>query len=302
MAENLITILGPTASGKTALAAALANKISGEIISADSRQVYRGMDIGTGKDLHAYLVNGVQVPFYLIDIHDPGYEYNVFEFQKDCYSIIVDIYKRGKQAILCGGTGFYLDAILKGKMLVEVQENKALRRKLALLNKHELIAELSRLRPLHNTTDTTDTNRLIRAIEIEKFKQEHVHEPPPVALTHSIFGIKMDRDVLKKRITKRLKERLDNGLAEEVEHLLASGIEKEQLIFYGLEYKYVTLYMSGALSYNDMFQKLNSSIHQFAKRQMTWFRRMEKHGTKINWVDARKPLNEQIEFILSKTN
>lgn len=295
----MITILGPTATGKTSLAANLANLINGEIISADSRQVYRGMDIGTGKDLADYTVDGRSVPYHLVDIVDPGYEYNVYEFQKDFLKAYTSIDQKGSIPILCGGTGLYIESVLKGYKLINVPVNDSLREELVLKEEVELVEILASFKNLHNTTDTSERERLIRAIEIQKYYDEHpdidIHFPK---IETKIFGINYDRRVVKMRITERLEERLSNGMIEEVEGLLNSGVKPEQLTFYGLEYKWVTDYLEGKLAYNEMFRRLNTAIHQFSKRQMTWFRRMEKQGFEINWIDGNLDMSEKIAFIL----
>lgn len=295
----MITILGPTATGKTCLAANLANLINGEIISADSRQVYRGMDIGTGKDLEDYTVDGKKIPYHLVDIVDPGYEFNVFEFQKNFLEAYSSINKRERIPILCGGTGLYIESVLKGYKLIDVPKDDLLREELELKDELELKEILESFKNLHNTTDTSERERLVRAIEIQKYYDENTnldtHFPE---INTKIFGIDYDRRVVRMRITERLEERLQNGMIEEVEGLLNSGVKPEQLTFYGLEYKWVTDHLEGKLAYNEMFRRLNTAIHQFSKRQMTWFRRMEKQGFEINWIDGNLSLNEKIGFIL----
>ncbi|MFH1001613.1 MAG: tRNA (adenosine(37)-N6)-dimethylallyltransferase MiaA, partial [Bacteroidota bacterium] len=280
----MITILGPTATGKTILAAQLASLLNGEIISADSRQVYRGMDIGTGKDISEYTINNKKIPYHLIDIVDPGYEYNVYEFQHDFLKAFTEIEKRGNIPILCGGTGLYIESILKGYKLINVPLNLNLRDELNIKEDSELITILESFTSLHNTTDTNERERLIRAIEIQTYYKSN----PDVdtyfpKIDTKIFGINYDRRVVTMRITERLDERLKNGMIEEVKGLLDSGLEPEQLIFYGLEYKWVTEYLEGKIAYNEMFRRLNTAIHQFSKRQMTWFRKMEKQGIEIIW-------------------
>ena len=298
---DLITILGPTASGKTALAAALAYELDAEIISADSRQVYRGMDIGTGKDLADYAIGGKHIPYHLIDIVEPGYKYNVFEYQRDFLSAYEDIRRRGKWPILCGGTGLYLESVLKGYRLLPVPENPELRARLSGMTLEELTELLRTYKTLHNTTDVDTPKRAIRAIEIEEF-----HRTTPVSersfprLEGLIVGVSIDRDLRREKITRRLRQRLDEGMADEVRQLLAKGLTPDDLIYYGLEYKYVTLYVTGQLSFADMFTRLETAIHQFAKRQMTWFRGMERRGFVIHWVDASLPMEEKIAFIRRK--
>ncbi len=291
---NLLVVLGPTASGKTRLGVRLAQHLSGEVISADSRQVYRGMDIGTGKDLDEY----GDIPVHLIDIVEPGYEFNVFEFQRRFLEAFAAIAERGRLPVLVGGTGMYLEAVLKGYRLTEVPENPALRADLAPLPPDILTERLKRAAPrLHNTTDLLDRNRLVRAIEIAEYEQQHPPEPLP-EIRPLVFGVHWGREVLRQRITARLRERLDQGLIGEVERLHAAGIPWETLEFYGLEYRYVSRHLRGELNRNDLFQKLNSAIHDFAKRQDTWFRRMERNGMVIHWLDGEgDPLAEALEIV-----
>ncbi len=297
----MITILGPTATGKTTIATHLAQLIQGEIISADSRQVYRGMDIGTGKDLSEYQLGNVEIPHHLIDIVEPGYEYNVFEFQKDFLKAFDEINKKGTIPILCGGTGLYIESILKAYKLIDVPKNEDLREELSLLSEDDLIEILATYKNLHNTTDSSERERLIRAIEIQKYYDTNpdIDTSFPEIKT-KIFGIDYDRRVVRMRITERLEERLENGMIEEVQALLSSGLKAEQLKFYGLEYRWVTEYIEGNIAYNEMFRRLNTAIHQFSKRQMTWFRRMEKQGFEIDWVDGNLELNDKIAYILQK--
>ena len=297
----MITILGPTASGKTPVAARLAAEIGGEIISADSRQVYRRMDIGTGKDLEDY----GSVPYHLIDICEPGTKYNLFEYQQDFYDVYQKIQSRGAVPILCGGTGLYIEAVLKGYHLSPVPQNQALRDSLEGKSLDELSQMLADLKAktgsnMHNTTDVDSCQRAIRAIEIETYNLEHPtprRELPPV--DSIIIGIDIDRELRREKITRRLKARLDHGMVEEVRALLDEGIPAEDLIYYGLEYKFLTEYLTGQLSYDEMFQRLEIAIHQFAKRQMTWFRGMERRGFKIHWISATLPMEEKIAQILS---
>jgi tRNA dimethylallyltransferase len=294
---NLICILGPTASGKTAFAANLAARLGGEIISADSRQVYRNMDIGTGKDLGDYMINGIQIPFHLVDIVNAGSEYNVFQFQKDFLAAFNNIRERGKLPILCGGTGMYIEAVLKAYKLINVPVNEILRKELEPASLEELESRLKLFKQLHNTTDITIRERLIRAIEIEEYYLDHPDEDESfIGLSPVIFGIMVDRESRRKRITERLKYRLQHGMIEEVQNLLDSGITPEKLIFYGLEYKYLTWYLTGKLSYDEMVLQLNTAIHQFAKRQMTWFRKMERDGFKIHWIDGSLDLEEKLRI------
>lgn len=307
--KRMITILGPTASGKTPVAARLAAEICGEVISADSRQVYRRMDIGTGKDLEDYTISNNQypitVPYHLIDIREPGTKYNLFEYQQDFYDVYQDIRSRGAVPILCGGTGLYIEAVLKGYKLSPVPQNQALRDSLEGKSLDELTQILTELKAktgsnMHNTTDVDSCQRAIRAIEIETYNIEHptpLRELPPV--DSLIIGINIDRELRREKITRRLKTRLDNGMVEEVKALLDEGIPAEDLIYYGLEYKFLTEYLTGQLTYDEMFTRLEIAIHQFAKRQMTWFRGMERRGFKINWIDATLPMEEKIERILT---
>ncbi|MCD8079055.1 MAG: tRNA (adenosine(37)-N6)-dimethylallyltransferase MiaA [Bacteroides sp.] len=298
---DLITILGPTASGKTTFAATLAHKLEGEIISADSRQIYRGMDLGTGKDLEDYIVEGKTIPYHLIDIVDPGYKYNVFEFQRDFLAAYQDIKERKKYPILCGGTGMYLESILKGYRLLPVPENTTLREKLAHRSLSELTEILRSYKQLHNSTDVDTVKRAIRAIEIEEYYRQHEREHRDFPQLNSlIVGIRIDRELRREKISRRLRQRLEEGMVEEVRTLLAQGLTAADLIYYGLEYKYLTLYVTGALTYEEMVSQLEIAIHQFAKRQMTWFRGMEKRGFTIHWIDATLPMQEKIEKVVSK--
>lgn len=299
MNYDLITILGPTASGKTSLAAALATRLKTEIISGDSRQVYRRMDLGTGKDLSDYVVDGYKVPYHLIDIVEPGYKYNVFEYQRDFLVAYEDIKVRGLLPILCGGTGMYLESILKGYRLLPVPENKELRESLASKSLEELTDILSHYKKLHNSTDVDTVKRAIRAIEIEEYYLTQDVNARSFPEIHSlIVGVDIDRDLRRQKITNRLKKRLQEGMVDEVKALLKEGINPDDLIYYGLEYKYLTLYVVGKLSYDEMFSQLEIAIHQFAKRQMTWFRGMERRGFQIHWIDAEAPLNENVERII----
>lgn len=300
----LITILGPTACGKTALAAALAAELNAEIISADSRQVYRGMDIGTGKDLEDYIINGRQIPYHLIDIAEPGSKYNLYRYQQDFHKAYQDILNRGKQPILCGGTGLYIEAVLKGYALSTVPQNPALRAEMQGKTIEQLTQILTDLKQktgskMHNTTDIDSKQRAIRAIEIETHNLEHATEKRELPGIHSIVvGINIGREERRQKITKRLKQRLEGGMIDEIHGLLDKGIPAEDLIYYGLEYKYVTEYVIGKLSYEEMFRQLEIAIHQFAKRQMTWFRGMERRGTTIHWLDAKRSTEEKINEII----
>jgi len=295
---DLITVLGATAGGKTSFASNLAYHINAEIISADSRQVYRKMNIGTGKDYEDYLVNGVQVPVHLIDIIEPGKKYNVYQFQKDFIDVYKNIKYRGKNAILCGGSGLYLEAVLKDYQLITVPQNSELRAELESKSMDELISVLEHRKSLHNVSDTSDRKRLIRAIEIAEYYANKPNENQNLSdLKHLVIGIKFDRNSRRKRISERLKQRLENGMIEEVQGLIDSGVSEDSLIYYGLEYKYVTMYLQGAISYNEMFSQLETAIHQFSKRQMTWFRRMERNGIEIHWLDGYLNLEQKIEGI-----
>ena len=309
MAKRMITILGPTASGKTPLAAALAEKIGGEIISADSRQVYRRMDIGTGKDLGDYILKIkdeiVKIPYHLIDICEPGTKYNLFQYQQDFYDAYQDICRRGVVPILCGGTGLYIEAVLKGYKLSPVPQNPELRQRLESKSLEELTEMLVELKEkngsnMHNKTDVDSCQRAIRAIEIETYNLEHPmprRELPPV--DSLIVGVHIDREQRREKISRRLKTRLEEGMIDEVKALLAEGIPSEDLLYYGLEYKFVTEYIIGNTTYDEMFQHLEIAIHQFAKRQMTWFRGMERRGFKIHWIDAMQPMDDKVKEILA---
>ena len=303
MKIDLITILGPTASGKTPLAAALADRLGTEIISGDSRQVYRRMDLGTGKDLVDYTVEGRQVPYHLIDIVEPGYKYNVFEYQRDFLKAYQEITAKNKLPILCGGTGMYIESVLKGYRLLPVPENPELRASLEGKSLEELTGILEGYKKLHNSTDVDTAKRAIRAIEIEEYyKQQPAEYREFPSLKSLIIGVDIDRELRREKITRRLKQRLDEGMVEEVRGLLAEGIDPENLIYYGLEYKFLTQYAIGELTFDEMFHQLETSIHQFAKRQMTWFRGMERRGFTIHWLDATLPMEEKIEHITNLIN
>jgi len=296
---DMIVILGPTASGKTKLAALLASKINGEIISADSRQVYREMNIGTGKDYDDFMVNGIHIPYHLIDIADPGTEFNVFQFQREFITAYNDITSRNRFPILCGGTGMYLDAVLKGYKLIDVPENNLLREELRKKSLSELVEILSSLKKLHSNSDSTDINRTIRAIEIETYlKQAGKQKNDFPQIKSFIAGIDIERKFLRDKITQRLEKRLKEGMIEEVKNLLANGIRPEKLKYYGLEYKLITMYVSGEIIYDEMFTSLNTAIHQFAKRQMTWFRKMEKSGLIIHWINGLQNTEEMTRKIM----
>lgn len=303
-AEPLITVLGPTATGKTKVAVRIASAYDGEIISADSRQIFRKMDIGTGKDLADYVCNGQKIPFHLIDIEDAGVEYNVFRYQQSAFDAIKNVRERGKRAVLCGGSGMYIESVLKGYRLFPVPENPELRELLEERSDNELTQTLASYKSLHNDTDTSERPRLIRAIEIEEYYATHPElservQPMPAC----IIGLRGDRDLIRNRITQRLHSRLQEGMIDEVRNILNDGVSPQRLIRYGLEYKYVTKHILGELSYAEMFEQLNVAIHQFSKRQMTWFRRMERMGFTINWIDialSDEEKNRQTDEILSK--
>lgn len=295
---DILTIVGPTASGKTSLAAQLAYRLDTEIISADSRQVYRGMDIGTGKDLADYVVNGKQIPYHLIDICDAGEKYNLFEYQHDFHKAWSAIKEKGKTPVLCGGTGLYAESVLRGYKLFQVPENKTLREQLASKSSVELKEILASYGPLHNTTDLDSDKRTIRAIEIAdytvKYGAENTEFEP---LKGPVFCIDISREARRERISKRLRTRLDEGMIDEVQCLLKSGIAPEDLIYYGLEYKFVTLYLTGQITFNELFSQLEIAIHQFAKRQMTWFRGMEKRGFSLKYINYEWTTEEKLQFI-----
>ena len=297
---ELITILGPTASGKTALAAALAARLDTEIISADSRQLYRGMDIGTGKDLADYVVDGKSIPYHLIDICDPGYKYNVFEYQHDFFRVFTALRERGLLPILCGGTGLYIEAVLKGYKLLDVPPNPALRERLGGKSLSELETILASYKVLHNKTDVDSVQRAIRAIEIEEFYRTQAPDVREYAPLNSlIVGVDINRELRREKISRRLRARLDEGMVDEVRRILSNGVAPEDLIYYGLEYKFLTLYIIGKLTYEEMVSQLEIAIHQFAKRQMTWFRGMERRGCTIHWLDATLPMADKVEQILT---
>lgn len=299
----LITVLGPTAVGKTTFAAHLALALDAELISADSRQVFREMNIGTGKDLDDYVIEDQIISSHLIDIAEPGTVYNVFQFQLDFQTAWKSITSKGKTPLMCGGTGLYLESVLLGYNLVEVPVDELLREQLAALTNEELINKISSFRSLHNTTDILDHERLIRAIEIEKFKHHNVNQQIVNDFSQTpVLGIRFDRKIVRERITARLTQRLNEGMLQEVQHLLDSGLSKEQLMFYGLEYKYITMHLSGELTYNEMFKLLNTAIHQFAKRQMTWFRRMESKGIQIYWLEGEDGLQKNLDKAFNHLN
>ena len=301
--KKMITILGPTACGKTSLAAVLAADIHGEIISGDSRQVYRGMDIGTGTDLADYRVGDISVPYHLIDIVEPGTKYNVYQYQRDFMRAYDDIVGRGITPVLCGGSGLYLEAVLRGYRMAPVPENKGLRQSLEGKSLAELTEMLNDIKSrkgqrMHNTTDVDTAKRAIRAIEIELYQDEHPEETEDIQPVDSlVIGMQIDVEQRRERITRRLKARFDEGMADEIRHIIDSGVAPEDLIYYGLEYKYVTEYVIGLRDFEETFRLLEIAIHQFAKRQMTWFRGMERRGVKIHWIDSQLPMEEKINEI-----
>ena len=294
---DLITVLGPTASGKTRFAVLLADRLGAEIISGDSRQVYRRMDLGTGKDLDDYRIGDRIVPYHLIDIVEPGTKYNVFEYQRDFLEAYNDIHRRGRKAVLCGGTGLYIESVLRAYRLSPVPQNPELRERLADKSLEELTALLATYKSLHNTTDVDTAQRAIRAIEIEEYYRQTPLDRRPFPKIESLtLGVDVSREVRRERISQRLRKRLDEGMCGEVERLLAEGIKPEDLIYYGLEYKYVTLYVTGQITFDEMAQQLEIAIHQFAKRQMTWFRGMERRGTPILWIRLGEDLDETLRL------
>ncbi len=295
---DIITVIGATAGGKTTLAARLAYELNGEIISADSRQVYRGMDIGTGKDLKDYLVEEKNIPYHLIDIVEAGYKYNVFEYQKDFLKVYLNLKKKGKLPVLCGGTGMYIDAVLKGYKLINVPHDDNLKKELEKKTDNELIEILKQNKELHNRSDTSNRKRLIRAVEIALYYRENEDIDFWFPKIKSLnIQIVFDRNSRRQRITQRLKERLQNGMITEVENLMEANVSVDTLKYYGLEYKYITEYILKEVSYDEMFKKLETAIHQFSKRQMTWFRKMEKDGHKIHKIDGYLPLNEKVAAV-----
>lgn len=297
---DLITILGPTASGKTQLAAAIAKRVEGEIISGDSRQVYRGMNLGTGKDYGDYTIDNFKIPYHLIDIVDAGVKYNVYEFQKDFFMVYDDIRTREKQPILCGGSGLYIESVIKEYRLIAVPDNPELRESLKGKTDEELIKLLSSYKKLHNQSDTTNRKRLERAIEIEEYySTNEVDLTPLPKINNIVFGVRYSRNNERNRISCRLKQRLKDGMVDEVKALLDSGVKADDLIYYGLEYKFITQYILGQITWDEMFTQLNTAIAQFAKRQMTWFRRMEKNGININWIQGNMPLANKVDIVLN---
>lgn len=296
---DLVVITGPTATGKTRLAALLAHRVHGEIISADSRQVYRHMDLGTGKDYDDYIIDGGQIPCHLTDIRDPGYKYNVYEYQNDFFRVWEEIRNRGNFPVMCGGTGLYIQAVLDRYKMVHVPPDHKLREQLKGHSLEDLTEILKSFKKLHNKTDTDTVKRAIRAIEIETYYQNHPEiEVELPEMNPLVVGVSVDRETRRQKITKRLEERLNEGMIEEVENLLDKGVTPEDLEYYGLEYKYLSWYVTGRIDYDEMFRQLNIAIHQFAKRQMTWFRGMERRGHKIHWIDGLKPKEENVETIV----
>ncbi len=296
---DLLVVTGPTASGKTSLAAAVAKKVGGEIISADSRQVYRRMNIGTGKDYDDYIIDGTRLPCHLIDIVDPGYKYNVFEYQRDFIKVYSDLQVRGVFPVVCGGSGMYADSIITGYKMIEVAPDSGLRIKLEKKAMEELRAILLTYKNLHNKSDLDTKKRIIRAIEIAHFEKNKGKKKGEIPKVRSlVVGVLFDRELRRKRISERLKKRLDNGMVDEVRQLIESGINTDTLIYYGLEYKYITLYLTGKITFDEMACDLEIAIHQFAKRQMTWFRGMEKRGIKIYWLDGELPMEDKVRRVM----
>jgi tRNA dimethylallyltransferase len=296
---DLLLVIGPTASGKTSLAVAIAKSVGGEIISADSRQVYKGMNLGTGKDYNEYLIENTPLPFHLIDIVDPGYKYNVFEYQRDFINVYSSLKERKVFPVVCGGSGMYADSIINGYKMFEVPTDSGLRAELEKKSLEELREILSTYKNLHNTTDTDSKKRAIKAIEIEYFNRnlkKQISKFPEIRSL--VVGVMFDRESRRRRISERLKQRLADGMVDEVKHLIESGIDTETLIYYGLEYKFITFYLTGKYSYDEMVRDLEIAIHQFSKRQMTWFRGMERRGIRIHWIDGELPLEEKVGKVL----
>lgn len=299
---DIIVITGPTATGKTRLAALVASRLGSGVISADSRQVYRGMDLGTGKDMSDYIVDGKTIPCYLVDIADAGYRYNVYEYQRDFFRVYNEMRSRNLLPVVCGGSGMYVDSIVSGYKLIQVPVNEILRQQLEGKSLEELTTILSGYKRLHNSTDVDTVKRAVRAIEIEEYyRSEAAQDFSLPEINPLIVAIMFDRETRRERISQRLRERFADGMAEEVQQLLDAGIHPDDLIYYGLEYKYITLYLIGSMSYDEMFARLETEIHRFAKRQMTWFRGMERRGIKINWIDGSLPENEKVEQVMKMT-
>lgn len=295
---NLIVILGPTASGKTFVAANLAKELNTEIISADSRQVYCDLNLGTGKDYADYIVDGFPVPYHLIDIKPAGYQYNLYEYQNDFVRVLESIWQSKKIPVLCGGSGLYIEAAIQGYKLIQVPVNESLRKELESKTMEELTAILAGYHTLHNTSDVDTPKRAIRAIEIAEYYTHHPQDTSDYPVIKPlIIGVRYPRNIERERITARLQQRLNDGMIEEVNALLKKGLTPEQLLYYGLEYKFITQHLIGQLSYQEMFNLLNTAIHQFAKRQMTWFRRMERNGINIHWLEGASPMEEKINYI-----
>ena len=300
MAHKLLTITGPTACGKTSLAAELAFQLGGEIISADSRQVFRGMDIGSGKDLADYHIHNTDIPYHLIDIHDAGYEYNVYQFQNDFIRAFGDIVSRGRQPILCGGTGMYIEAVVKGYQLADAPIDPDFRQRMEAYTDEELTARLASYIKLHNHTDTESRDRLLRALEIQEYHRQHPDEYPHMPdMEHLIIGVSYPRAQVIERIGIRLRQRLEEGMVEEVQRLLDSGVPAERLLRYGLEYKHITRYLRNECSYEEMYENLYTDIRRFSKRQMTWFRRMERQGIPIHWIDGTQPMEAKVSEVMA---
>jgi len=294
----MLVITGPTASGKTSLAVALANELDGEVISADSRQVYRGMDLGTGKDFSEYVIDGKKIPCHLIDIVDPGYKYNVFEYQRDFFRVFAEMKARNVFPVVCGGSGMYADSIISGYKMLEVPPDSGLRAELAKKSMAELKGILITYKSIHNITDFDTKKRLIRAIEIEHFSKNRKKTGSAFPKVNPlVVGVKTDRETRRRKISERLAARMDAGMIDEVKRLIENGVRSDTLIYYGLEYKFITMYLLGRMTYDEMFKGLETAIHQFAKRQMTWFRGMERKGTKINWIDGALPLEEKVNMV-----
>ncbi len=295
----LLTILGPTACGKTALAVAVADRLNGEIISADSRQVFRGMDIGTGKDLDEYNLEGRSIPCHLIDIRDAGEEYNLYQFQNDFINAYNAILAHGRRPIMCGGTGMYVESIIRAYQLPDAPIDENYRSDLEHFSDEELTERLASYIKLHNHTDTETRDRLVRALEIQEFRKEHPEAFTRLpAMRHLVVGVSFPREVVVERIGIRLRQRLENGMIDEVKRLLDSGVPKERLLKYGLEYKHVARYLTEDYPYESMYENLYTDIRRFSKRQMTWFRRMERNGVNINWIDGTNDMNSKVDKVL----
>lgn len=300
LTTKLLTITGPTACGKTSLAAELAFQLGGEIISADSRQVFRGMDIGTGKDLADYHIHGTDIPYHLIDIHDAGYEYNVYQFQNDFIRAFNDIVLRGRQPILCGGTGMYIEAVVKGYQLADAPIDPDFRQRMEAFTDEELTERLAGYIKLHNHTDTENRDRLLRALEIQEYHIQHPDEYPHMPdMEHIIVGVTYPREIVIERIGIRLRQRLEEGMIDEVRSLLDSGVPEERLLRYGLEYRHITRYVKNLCTYEEMYENLYTDIRRFSKRQMTWFRRMERQGIPIHWIDGTQPFEAKVQQVLT---